>query len=70
MVDVCGCWWLMPLLDHGWHRNCEGFDSQVGFLMEIGLCQYHKGTDNKWIYDVTDHLMVDFFLNDILYIYI
>ncbi len=22
----------MPLLDHGQHRNCEGVDSQVGFL--------------------------------------
>ena len=21
----CGwCRWLMPWLDHGWHRNCEG----------------------------------------------
>ena len=27
--------------------------------MEIGLCWNHKGTNNKWTYDCTYHLMVD-----------
>ena len=27
--------------------------------MEIGLNWYQKGTNNKWIYDLSDHLMVD-----------
>ena len=27
--------------------------------MEINLCWYKKGTNNKWSYDLTDHLMVD-----------
>ena len=27
--------------------------------MEIGLCWYQKGTNNKWIYDLTNPLMVD-----------
>ena len=28
--------------------------------MEIGLiCWYEKGTNNKWTYNLIDHLMVD-----------
>ena len=27
--------------------------------MEIGLCWYQQGTNNKWTYDLTDYLMVD-----------
>ena len=27
--------------------------------MEIGLCWYKKETNNKWTYDLMDHLMVD-----------
>jgi hypothetical protein len=27
--------------------------------MEIGLCRYKKGNNNKWTYDHADHLMVD-----------
>ena len=27
--------------------------------MEIGLYLYQKGTNNKWTYDFTDHLMVE-----------
>jgi hypothetical protein len=27
--------------------------------MEIGLCWYKKGTNNKWTYDLTEHLMLD-----------
>ena len=27
--------------------------------MEIDLCWYQKGTNNKWTYDLMDHLMVD-----------
>ena len=27
--------------------------------MEIGLCWYQKGTNNMWIYDLIDQLMVD-----------
>ena len=26
--------------------------------MEIGFCWYQKGTDNKWTYNLTDHLML------------
>ena len=28
-------------------------------VMEIGLCWYQKGTDNKWTYDHTNLLMLD-----------
>jgi hypothetical protein len=28
--------------------------------MEIGSCWYKKETDNKWTYNLTDHLMLDF----------
>lgn len=28
-------------------------------MQEIGLCWYQKGANNKWTYDLTDHLMVD-----------
>ena len=27
--------------------------------MEIGLCRYQKGANNKWTNDFTDHFMVD-----------
>ena len=27
--------------------------------MESGLCWYREGTNNKWISDLMDHLMVD-----------
>ena len=27
--------------------------------MEIGICWYQKETNNKWTYNLTDHLMVD-----------
>ena len=27
--------------------------------MEIGLCWYGKGTNSKWTYDLTYHLMVE-----------
>ena len=27
--------------------------------MQIGLCCYQKGTNNKWTFDLTTHLMVD-----------
>ena len=27
--------------------------------VEIGLCWYQKGANNKWTYDLIDHLMVD-----------
>ena len=27
--------------------------------MLIGLCWYQKGPNNKWTYDLTDHLMID-----------
>ena len=27
--------------------------------MEIGLRWYQKGTNNKWTYNLTNHLMVD-----------
>ena len=27
--------------------------------MEIGLSWYQKGTNNKWTYDIIDHLMID-----------
>ena len=26
--------------------------------MEIGLCWYEKGTNNKWTHNLTDHLML------------
>ena len=29
--------------------------------MEIGLCWYQKGTNNKWTYDLMDHLVVDLY---------
>ena len=29
--------------------------------MEIGLFGYQKGTNNKWTYNLTDHLMVFIF---------
>ena len=35
VVDTGGCMWLMALLDHERHRNCDGGDSQVGFLSII-----------------------------------
>ena len=27
--------------------------------MHVGVCWYQKGTNNKWTYDLTDHLMVE-----------
>ena len=27
--------------------------------MEIGVCWYKEGTNNKWTYDVMNHLMID-----------
>jgi hypothetical protein len=27
--------------------------------MEIGLCWYQNGTNNKWTYNFTNHLVVD-----------
>jgi hypothetical protein len=27
--------------------------------IKIGLCRYQKGTNNKWTYDLTNHLMID-----------
>ena len=27
--------------------------------VKIGLCWYQKGANNKWTYDLTDHLMLD-----------
>ena len=27
--------------------------------MEIGLCWYKRGTNNKWTYNLTSHLMLD-----------
>ena len=27
--------------------------------VEIGLCWYQKNANNKWTYDLTNHLMVD-----------
>ena len=27
--------------------------------MDIGLCWYQKGTNNKWTYNLTIHLMID-----------
>ena len=27
--------------------------------MKIGLCWYKNGTDNKWTYDLIDHLTMD-----------
>jgi hypothetical protein len=33
---LCGwCGWLMPLLDRGWHWNCQGVASHMGFLSII-----------------------------------
>ena len=29
-------------------------------MFYISLCWCHKGTDNKWTYDLVNHLMVDF----------
>ena len=29
-------------------------------MFYISLCWYHKGTDNKWTYDLVNHYMVDF----------
>ena len=31
----------------------------LGSSMDIGLCWYQNETNNKWTYDLTDHLMVD-----------
>ena len=42
-------------------RNCYKISRLrvLGSSMEIGLCWYRKGTNNKWTYDLMDPLMVD-----------
>jgi hypothetical protein len=37
--------------------------------MEIGLCWYQKGTNNKWTYNLTNHLMIDFRNNNYIDFY-
>ena len=31
----------------------------LGSRTEISLCSYKKGTNNKWTYNLTDHLIID-----------
>jgi hypothetical protein len=32
----------------------------VALMFYIGICWYHKVPDNKWTYDLVNHLLVDF----------
>ena len=51
---------MLQKIDNHWVECKHPIDSmECPSNMEIGLRWYQEGTNNKWTYNLTDHLMED-----------